>query len=164
MTTLWLVGVMGTGKTTAGRLAASALGVPFHDTDEHIEAEADATVAEIWESEGEAGFRSREKASIARLSGEVGVVATGGGAVLDAANREAMTGIVVWLTATPETVAGRVEAGGRPLLAGRPVAETITALLRRRKRLYESVASHVVATDGRDVNTVAELIARLWPE
>lgn len=164
MTTLWLVGVMGTGKTCAGRLTAATLGLPFHDTDELIEAEAGATVAEIWGDEGETGFRTREKAVMARLSGEAGIVATGGGVVLDPANREAMTGIVVWLTATPETVAGRVEADGRPLLDGDPVAVTIAALLHEREHLYEAVATHVVVTDGRDVSTVAELIARLWPE
>lgn len=164
MTTLWLVGVMGTGKTTAGRLTAASLGLPFRDTDELIEAEAGATVAGIWREEGEAGFRSREKAVVARLSGEVGIVATGGGVVLDPANREAMTGTVVWLTATPETVADRVEAQGRPLLDGGSVTEKIAALLHERAHLYESVATHVVATDGRDVNTVAHLIARLWPE
>lgn len=165
MTGLWLVGVMGTGKTTAGRLAASDLGVPFWDTDELVEAEAGALLAEIWDREGEEGFRRREKAVIAGLAEAEGVIATGGGAVLDPDNRSAMSGgVVVWLTATPETVAGRVSAEGRPLLAGAPVARTIEALLAERTDLYEQVAGHVVETDGLDLREVAGRIARLWPK
>ncbi len=164
MTRLWLVGAMGTGKTSAGRLAAAALGVPFWDTDEIVEATAGTTVAAIWAEEGEEGFRAREKAVVSRLSGEVGVIATGGGVVLDPANRETKTGTVAWLKARPETVATRIESTGRPLLAGASVEESITAILREREHLYESVATDVVDTDGRDPNTVADLVARLWVE
>ena len=89
MTTLWLVGVMGAGKTTAGRMAASVLGVPFWDTDEMVESDAGASIAEIWAKDGEDAFRDLESSVVARLSGEEGIVATGGGAVLDPANREA---------------------------------------------------------------------------
>lgn len=164
MTTLWLVGVTGAGKSTAGRIAAIDLGVPFWDTDELIEADSGAPVAEIWTREGEEAFRALEAEVVARLSGAVGIVATGGGAVLDPANRAAMKGTVIWLTASPTTVAERIDPTGRPLLAGANVAERIEALLEEREHLYEEMAGHILATDGLDVRAVADRIARLWPE
>ena len=143
-------------------MAASVLGVPFWDTDEMVESDAGASIAEIWAKDGEDAFRDLESSVVARLSGEEGIVATGGGAVLDPANREAMSGVVVWLTASPDTVAGRIDPAGRPLLAGAPVAVGIARLQGAREHIYERLADHTLATDGLDLRTVADRIARLW--
>ncbi len=164
MTAIWLVGVMGAGKTTTGRLAASLLGVPFRDTDELIESQAGMKISEIWARDGEEGFRALESAVIASLAGSDGIVATGGGAVLDPDNRRAMTGVVVWLTASPQTVADRVDSAGRPLLAGSGVTERVATVLAEREAIYLDLATDVVATDGLDEDAVAERIARLWPK
>lgn len=117
---LYLVGYMGCGKTTLGPLVARALGCPFVDLDRAIEAEAGRPIPELFATEGEAGFRVREAAMLARLAaGPRQVVATGGGVVLDAANRALLraTGIVVALDAPVEELARRVAGSGRPLAA-----------------------------------------------
>lgn len=115
-----LVGMMGAGKTTVGRLLAERLALPFIDSDDAIEAEAGLTVAEIFERFGEAHFRDEERRTIARLlDGPVGVIATGGGAFADPATRALILerGIAVWLDVELDTLAERVAGGThRPLL------------------------------------------------
>ncbi len=102
---LYLVGLMGAGKTTVGRLLAKHYGCPFHDSDHEIEARTGVKIPVIFEIEGEAGFRKREEAAIAELTALSGIVlATGGGAVLSAVNRENLkkNGVVIYLRGTPE--------------------------------------------------------------
>lgn len=165
---LWLIGMMGSGKSTVGRLVAERRGVPFQDTDRLVEAMAGKGIPEIWAEEGEAGFRRRESRAItaAAAAGD-GVVATGGGVVTVPANVVVMrdTGLVVWLRAAPAMLADRV--GGlsdRPLLAGRDPVEELARLIAERERLYADAAHRVVVTDGRDAFEVAEEVGALWED
>lgn len=163
--TMWLVGMMGSGKTAAGRLAASQLGVEFADTDELIAATVGTPVVEVWQAQGESRFRVLESGVVAGLTGFVGVVAAGGGAVLDEANRRQMSqGTVVWLRASPQRLADRV--GGspdRPLLKRGPSpAAVLSSLLEERKSIYAGMADHQIDTEHLAVDEVARRIGELW--
>lgn len=161
---MWLVGAMGTGKSTVGRLAAAIVGVPFHDTDLIVEADAGTSVAEIWETEGEVGFRRRETAAMRSVAKEEGFIATGGGAVLEGRNREVMAGTVVWLRAGPRTILRRLGASrDRPLLDREDPGEALLAIMAERAPIYERLASCRIDTDTMTVDEAAERVARLWP-
>ncbi len=163
--TLWLVGMMGAGKSAVGPELARLLGLPFADADRLLEAEAGGTVAEIFEREGEAGFRDRERRVVESLAGRPLVVALGGGAVAQPglAERVAAAGTVVYLRAGLDTLLERIgEGGGRPLLAGldrEGRRQRLSALLARREPVYLG-ADLVVDTDGLAPVEVAERIAR----
>jgi shikimate kinase len=160
---VFLVGYRGTGKTTVARLLAHRLGWPWVDADDLLESRAGMTVRQVFEAEGEAGFRRRESAVLEEMCGLRGhVVATGGGVVLTAANRERLraAGRVVWLTADPRTIRRRLErdrtsAERRPVLTVGGLAE-IKELLRAREPLYRAVAHLSVDTSGRSPEEVAE--------
>jgi shikimate kinase len=157
---LVLVGPMGAGKTTVGRLLADALGVEFLDTDEVVEERAGRTVAEIFIDKGEAYFRELERAAVAdALAAHEGVLALGGGAVLDPATRDRLEGHrVVFLRVGLGDAAQRVGLGvSRPLLLGN-VRGRIKQLLDERTPVYESVAAHVVDTDGLTPQDVADRV------
>ncbi len=159
---LW--GFMGTGKSSAGRALAEALGVPFADLDERIAARAGRSVAEIFARDGEARFRELERAELEATLRDAGrrVVALGGGALLDptARARARECAYVVVLKAAPETVEIRTRGGDRPLLKRHPEA-TIARLLAERAAAYgEAHAS--VTTDGLDVPGVARKLRALW--
>lgn len=144
---------MGAGKTTVGQRCAQRLGRPFVDTDELVVATSGYTVSELFASEGEAGFRARERAALADACAapEPLVIACGGGAVLDPENRAAMraAGLVVWLRASPERLAARVGDGSdRPLLAGGPTRETLVRLATLRAPAYQAAADVVIDTDS----------------
>jgi shikimate kinase len=161
---MWLVGMMGSGKTRAGRIAAASLGVAFADTDEQVELLAGQPLDRIWMTLGEQGFREVEREAIVRLADFEGIVATGGGVVVDPGNRGVMApGTVVWLKASPEELADRVvgEAGRRPLLRGDPV-RTLRDLLESRETLYQKIAQHEIDTEGLGLEEVAERIEALW--
>jgi len=158
---------MGAGKSRVGRALAVKLGFEFLDSDALVEAEVGATIAEIFAREGEAGFRRRERAVLARLPERRCVVALGGGAVVAAENREILAGKgrLVWLDARPETLADRIgEARERPLLAGLDRAwrvAKLAELARERAHAYGQ-AELRVATDGRSVDDLcAEIAAAL---
>ena len=156
-----LVGAMGAGKTTVGRLVADALGVEFLDTDEVVERETGRTVAEIFVDDGEAHFRELERRAVAEsLAGHGGVLALGGGSVLDVATRELLDGHrVVFLRVGLGDAARRVGLGvSRPLLLGN-VRGRIKQLLDERTPIYESVAQHVVDTDGLSAREVADRVS-----
>lgn len=164
---IWLVGMMGAGKSAVGAELATRLGVCFTDADAEIEAGAQRPIPEIFETEGEAGFRARERRVIERLAGQGGVVALGGGAVAQPGQAEALSasGTVVYLRATPETLAARTdEAPDRPLLVGLdPAARRarLAQILGERRPAYEKAAL-VIETDGREIGAVVdELAARL---
>ncbi|HEY8217335.1 MAG TPA: shikimate kinase [Acidimicrobiia bacterium] len=157
---LVLVGLMGAGKTTVGARCAERLGRPLVDTDEIVVATSGQSVPELFASEGEAGFRVRERAALvdACAAPEPLVIACGGGAVLDPENRATMraAGLVVWLRASPRELAARVGDGsGRPLLTGAPTADALERLVAVRTPAYEAAAHAVVDTDGLDPETVA---------
>jgi shikimate kinase len=162
---LVLVGMMGTGKTTVGRLVAERLGRPFVDSDEQIEARAGRTVREIFEQDGEAAFRRLEADALADALADPrpSVIAAAGGVVLDPLNRRALrrAGTVVWLRADPEILVERVRAGDhRPLLADNPLG-ALRRLADQRVDLYGEVADAVVDVDAADPAQVAERLAGL---
>ncbi|MEU2225192.1 shikimate kinase [Streptomyces sp. NPDC018347] len=151
-----LVGPMGVGKSTVGRLLAEHLGVGYRDTDEDIVAAEGRTIAEIFVDEGEPAFRAREKAAVrAALTGHDGVVALGGGAVMDPDTRALLAGRrVVYLSMEVDEAVKRTGLNvARPLLAVNPRKQW-RELMEARRHLYEEVATAVVATDGRTPDEV----------
>jgi shikimate kinase len=159
-----LVGAMGAGKTTVAALLAERWGVPARDTDADIEAAEGRAISEIFIDSGEAYFREREAGAVAdALATHDGVLALGGGAVLDPATRALLADHrVVFLRVGLSDAVKRVGLGsGRPLLLGN-VRGRIKALLDERSPIYESVATVVVDTDGRTPEEVAaDVVAAL---
>ncbi|HET7823576.1 MAG TPA: shikimate kinase [Nocardioidaceae bacterium] len=158
-----LVGPMGAGKTTVAELLGARWGVTVRDTDHDVEAGAGRTISEIFVDEGEQGFRSRERAAVAEaLAAHPGVLALGGGAVLDPDTREALRAHrVVFLEVGVSDAVKRVGLGiTRPMLMGNMRAR-IKALLEERLPVYREVASITVHTDGRTPEDVADEVARL---
>lgn len=148
--TVVLVGMMGSGKTAIGRALAVRLQVPFVDSDAAIEAAAAATIAEIFERDGEAFFRKRETEVLRRLlSGPPGIVSTGGGAFLAEVNRDAIAkmGVAVWLDADLRTLWERVRhKDTRPLLRTEDPKATLATIHRERTPIY-SLAGLKISVD-----------------
>ncbi len=161
---VFLIGPMGSGKTAVGRALARALNLPFYDSDAEIERRTGVDIPFIFEKEGEAGFREREREAIEALTAMEGIVlATGGGAVLLEENRRhlAERGRVVYLETSVAQQAHRVRFGRhRPLIATGDPAERLGQLMSARAPLYRGIADVVVTTDGRRVQHVAEAILR----
>ncbi len=161
---IFLIGPMGSGKTAVGRHLARLLHYTFHDSDADIEAKTGVDIPFIFEKEGEAGFRSRERESIDRLTRlESIVLATGGGAVIDPANRAALAerGVVVYLaTSVNQQIERTRHARHRPLLHDTDPEQRLKELMERRAELYAQIADLTIATDGRRVQLVAEEIHR----
>jgi shikimate kinase len=159
---LYLVGLMGAGKTTVGRLLARHYGCVFRDSDHEIEARTGVRIPLIFEIEGEAGFRKREEAMIAELTALSGIVlATGGGAVLSAANRENLrrNGVVIYLCGTPEHLYERTRHDrNRPLLQTDDPLARLRELYRERDPLYREVADIVVDTGRQSVAGMTRLL------
>lgn len=149
--TVVLVGMMGSGKTAIGRALAAALDVPFVDSDAAIEEAAAATIAEIFERDGEAFFRKREAEVLRRLlSGPPGIVSTGGGAFLAQANRDAIAqmGIAVWLDADLDILWERVRyKDTRPLLRTADPKATLTAIYQERTPIYSLAGLRVTVNE-----------------
>jgi shikimate kinase len=153
-----LVGPPGAGKTTVGRRVADRLGVAFRDTDADVEAVTGATVSDIFVEQGEPAFRALEQTAVERaLAEHDGVLAVGGGAVLDVRTRELLRGRhVVFLDVGVKDAASRVGFNrDRPLLLGNPRAQWLR-LMEARRPLYEEVATVRVDTDGRTPEEVAD--------
>jgi shikimate kinase len=160
-----LVGMMGAGKTTTGRLVAERLGCPYLDSDEEVQRMTGHSVPELLRSEGEAAFRTAETAALddALERNRQVVVSVAGGAVLDPYNRQLIkrSGIVVWLRASVATLCARVGDGaGRPLLDEGPPA-ALARLAAVRRPYYEDVADAVVDVDGLSPEDVAEKVLGL---
>ncbi|GGW66388.1 MULTISPECIES: shikimate kinase [Streptomyces] len=155
-----LVGPMGVGKSTVGQQLADRLGVAYRDTDDDIVAAAGRTIADIFVEEGEAAFRAVEKAAVLRaLAGHDGVLALGGGSILDEETRGLLAGQrVVYLSMDVEEAVKRTGLNAaRPLLAVNPRKQW-RELMESRRHLYEGVATAVVPTDGRTPEEVTQAV------
>jgi len=157
-----IIGPMGAGKTTVGKRLAELRGLEFVDSDQEVERRTGVDIAFIFEKEGEDGFRRREKQVIAELTARPRVVlATGGGAVLDAENRQHLAGrgFVVYLHADVDQQLRRIgHASHRPLLQGVDRRETLEGLLAERDPLYREIADLVVDTGSRNARLLAQEI------
>ncbi len=153
---------MGAGKTTVGRRLADARGMEFIDSDQDVEARTGVNITFIFEKEGEAGFRRRERSAIANLTERENLVlSTGGGAILDPDNRRWLSerGFVVYLYAGVEQQIARTErTDNRPLLQGGDRRDTLQRLFLIRDPLYREIADLVINTDGRNARTLAREI------
>lgn len=159
---IFLIGPMGAGKSAVGRQLARMLHLDFVDSDDEIESRTGVDIPFIFEKEGEAGFRRREARVIDELSQLEGIVlATGGGAVIDADSRSRLgaRGFVVYLSTSVEQQLRRTSRGReRPLLENADPAAVLDRLMTERDPLYREIADLVVNTDGRRVQTVAREI------
>jgi shikimate kinase len=161
-----LMGYRCTGKTSAGRSLAGLLGLPFCDTDEMVERRTGRTITQIVAEGGWSAFREAETAVIREVAGiDRGVIALGGGAVLDALNVERLkaNGLFVWLFTDAATIAARMgkdAANGsvRPSLTGEPSVEEMHAVMAEREPLYRRLADFVVDTTEIGAERVAEAI------
>lgn len=157
-----LVGPMGAGKTTVAELLGERWGLAVRDTDADVAATAGQSISDLFVDHGEAHFRALERDAVARAVGEHdGVLALGGGAVLDPATRALLAGHpVVFLRVGLADAVKRVGLGtSRPLLVG-GVRARVKALLDERTPVYEAVATVVVDTDARTPDDVADEVAR----
>ncbi|MGI8698818.1 MAG: shikimate kinase [Mycobacteriales bacterium] len=157
---LVLVGPPGSGKTTVGTLVAERLRVAFRDTDADVEATAGAAVADIFVTDGEDQFRKLEREAVRRsLREHDGVLAVGGGAVLDPATRGLLRGrhVVFLKVGLPDAVRRLGLARDRPAALGSPRAQLL-GLLREREPLYAQVAGVIVDTDGCSPAEVADAV------
>ncbi|HEX6328455.1 MAG TPA: shikimate kinase [Jiangellaceae bacterium] len=159
---LVIVGPPGAGKTTVGRLVADKLGTELRDTDDDVERTAGKPISEIFVDDGEAAFRTLERAAVATaLTEHDGVLALGGGAVLDEGTRALLASVrVVFLDVGLADAASRVGLNrDRPLLIGNPRAQ-LNRLMNERRPLYERVATITVDTSGRTPEDVADEVLR----
>jgi shikimate kinase len=163
--TIALVGLMGAGKSSIGRRLAHRLGVPFIDADSEIEAAADATIEEIFQRHGEAAFRDGERRVIARiLDSPVHVLATGGGAFMDASTRALIRAraISVWLRADIELMLARVgRRNNRPLLKSGDPRGVLEQLIAQRYPIYAQADITVDSVDGPPEATLERVMAAL---
>ena len=157
-----LIGMMGAGKSTVGRLLSQRLGWPYLDSDDEITRRTGRSVPEIWQAHGEPTFRVEEAAVLRDAVHSRGpvVVAVAGGAVLAPGNRDLIKGggLVVWLRARTETLVARVGAGdGRPLLGGDP-ATAMRTIYDARRPVYAELADVAVDVDGRTPEEIVEAV------
>ena len=163
---IFLIGFMGSGKTTVGRVLSRMLDVPFADTDEMIETRRGMPVSRIFEQFGEPCFRDLETQTLKLLDqdGKDLVISVGGGLPVRSQNRELMhrIGRVVFLTAREETLVERLSGSSdRPLLQGVDLRERIRSLSAARQEMYLDAADYQVATDGKTPEEIAREIIRV---
>lgn len=162
---IFLIGLMGAGKTSVGRHLASHLGKAFHDSDHEIEARTGVDIPLIFELEGEAGFRRREATVIADLTKRHGIVlATGGGAVLEPENRDNLSrnGLVIYLRASVKELWRRTQRDrSRPLLQTADPQARLQQLFEQRDPLYREIADIVIDTSKQPVNVIVHRLEDL---
>lgn len=160
--TVVLVGMMGAGKTAVGKALAAALNVPFLDSDAEIERAANLTIPEIFDRDGEAFFRLKERQVIARLLGtERGVLSTGGGAYMSAENRAVISqqGVAVWLNADLDLLWGRVKhKDTRPLLRVPNPYAALRDLYEARVPIYAKAELDVWSEPGLSIDDMADRV------
>ncbi|MBI2779037.1 MAG: shikimate kinase AroK [Gammaproteobacteria bacterium] len=159
---IFLIGPMGAGKTTIGRQIAKNLGVEFVDSDHEIEQRTGASIPLIFEIEGEEGFRRREREVIDDLTRRKGIVlATGGGAVLDTANRNHLAGrgTVIYLRASLDHLLKRTARDrNRPLLHTEDPRARLEGIMKIREPLYREIADIIIDTDSNTVRATVRMI------
>ena len=159
---IFLIGLMGAGKSTVGRVLARKLNSRFVDTDHALEERCGVKIPTIFEMEGEAGFRKREAQIIEELTQEKGLIlATGGGSVLLPENRRALSerGTVVYLHANPIELWHRTKGGeGRPLLQNGDPKAILENLYALRDPLYREIADHIIETGKPSVNQLVNTL------
>ena len=162
---IFLIGPMGVGKSTIGRVLANIMNLQFFDSDQEIESNSGADIPWIFDVEGEIGFRERERKMISQLCKRQDIVlATGGGAILAKQNRQALcsNGTVVYLTAPIGKLVDRTKKDkNRPLLQTNDPEGKIIELFNARNHLYKETADIVIDTDGKKPQAVASEIQRL---
>ena len=165
---IFLVGLMGAGKSTIGRQLARELGKQFRDSDSEIEKRTGVSIDVIFDIEGEQGFRRRETRMLQELVEERGIVlATGGGAILASENRQLLTdnGLIIYLKASAEHLAGRVKLDRRrPLLQTGDKLAKIRELMTQREPVYQQLADMVVETNNRSIPRVVREISKMIKE
>lgn len=165
---VFLIGPMGAGKSTIGKQLSKLLELEFYDADQEIEKSTGANIAWIFDVEGESGFRKRESAVINVLSQKQGIVlATGGGAILDANTRSylASRGTVIYLYATiAQQLERTIRDKRRPLLQDKENKEdkqaTLESLMEKRDPLYREIADIVIMTNRRSIQIVSQEILK----
>jgi shikimate kinase len=159
---IFLIGLMGAGKSTVGRVLARKLNRRFIDSDHALEERCGVKIPTIFEMEGEAGFRKREAQIIEELTQEKGLIlATGGGSVLLPENRRALSerGTVVYLHANPIELWHRTKGGdGRPLLQNGDPKTILENLYALRDPLYREIADHIIETSKPSVNQLVNTL------
>ncbi len=162
---IFLIGLMGAGKSTIGKQLARDLGKDFRDSDSEIEKRTGVSIDVIFDIEGEQGFRRRETGMLRELVGERDIVlATGGGAVLAAENQQLLrdNGLIIYLRATAEHLAGRVRMDRRrPLLQSGDKLARIRELLTQREPIYQQLADMVIETNNRSIPRVVRQISKM---
>lgn len=163
---IFLIGMMGAGKSTVGLALAKMLDYEFIDLDAVIAKNTELSISQIFEQFGEAEFRNIEKRILKENIRENAVIATGGGSVINAENRELMEKTenkkVIWLKAPPSVIAKRLnEDVTRPLLKGKNIVEQIAELLKIREKMYGAVADVVLDTENYTQYELAEKIVGL---
>ena len=162
---IFLIGPMGTGKTTVGRFLAKSLNRPFFDSDHEIERRTGVNIPLIFEYEGEPGFRQREQAMLQELTERNGIVlATGGGAVLCPENRMLLSqrGIVIYLKCSIARQLERTRKDThRPVLSTENPRQRLETLMRIREPLYRSIADHIIDTGQRPSHAVVKAILKV---
>ena len=163
---IFIIGPMGSGKSTIGRKLAKALKRNFFDSDNEIEKRTGVSISWIFEMEGEAGFRARERKIISELTSLKNIIlATGGGSILVKENRQALKsqGDVVYLTASHKQLLKRTAQNKmRPLLRTEDPQQQIIKLLRQRDLLYRSITDVILQTGNRSIqHTVSNVIKQL---
>ncbi|MFK8067378.1 MAG: shikimate kinase AroK [Gammaproteobacteria bacterium] len=160
----FLIGPMGSGKTTIGRQLARSMKKSFHDSDHEIEDHTGASISLIFDIEGEEGFRTREKAIIDELTQQDNIVlSTGGGVILDIENRKNLKdrGTVIYLHASLKKLFYRTSRDKkRPLLQTEDPREKLRQIVEERDPLYRQTADLIVETEGRTVPQVVSYIIR----
>ena len=163
MDNLILIGFMGAGKTTVGKLLAREKGLQFVDTDDRIVAEQKQSIPDIFSKYGESFFRDLETDLLRRMKEDTrhSVISVGGGMPVREENRKLLRalGCVIYLTAEKETVLeGEKSDGSRPMLNGEDLEQRVERLMRERESSYRKAAHLCVRTDGRNVHQVAQII------
>lgn len=162
---IFLIGLMGAGKSTIGKQLARELGKDFRDSDSEIEKRTGVSIDVIFDIEGEQGFRRRETGMLKELVEKRGIVlATGGGAVLAPENQQLLrdNGLIIYLRATAEHLAGRVRLDRRrPLLQSGDKLVKIRELLTQREPIYQQLADMVIETNNRSIPRVVRQISRM---